>query len=557
MLKEVHIRNYVLIDRLNIDFKDGFSVMTGETGAGKSIILGAMNLLLGGRADSKTIMQGADKCTIEGSFSVDGYGLEQFFTDNGLDYDSNDTILRRELMQSGKSRAFINDTPVSLAVMRDLGCRLIDIHSQHQNLALGTESFQTEVVDTIASNTAIKAEYESCFDKWNGLKAELEHLKAEFESDNTDRGYLEFQLEGIEKARLTDGEQEQLEQESEILDHAEEIKQDLFRASEIMEGSDDGGAIQALKTALQSLRSAQKNLPDAAELAERLESCLIELKDIAATVDDCQEKVNFDPARLEQVNERLDLIYSLLKKHKRNSIAELLELAASIRSRLDRTDSFEDDIKRLEQQVSAAFKEMEKSAIRLTDTRKKASDIIIKQIKALLVPLGIPNVQFGIEITPSTGYDRNGHDDLRFMFSANKAVPMQEISEVASGGEIARVMLSIKTMIAGVRTLPTIIFDEIDTGVSGAVAEKMALLMEQMSGGGRQVLAITHLPQIAALGRTHYKVYKTDEKDATRTRIALLDYDERIREIASMMSGATLTQAALDNAKALIDNNGR
>lgn len=557
MLKEVHIRNYVLIDRLDIDFRDGFSVMTGETGAGKSIILGAMNLLLGGRADSKTIMQGADKCTIEGSFSVDGYGLEQFFTDNSLDYDPNDTVLRRELMQSGKSRAFINDTPVSLTVMRDLGCRLIDIHSQHQNLALGTESFQTEVVDTIASNTAIKAEYESCYDKWNGLKSELERLKAEFESDNTDRGYLEFQLEGIEKARLTDGEQEQLEQESEILDHAEDIKQDLFRASEIMEGSDDGGTIQALKTALQSLRSAQKNLPDAAELAERLESCLIELKDIAATVDDCQEKVNFDPARLEQVNERLDLIYSLLKKHKKNSIAELLEYAASIRSRLDRTDSFEDDIKRLEQQVNAAFKEMEKSAILLTDIRKKASDTIIKQIKALLVPLGIPNVQFGIEITPSTGYDRNGHDDLRFMFSANKAVPMQEISEVASGGEIARVMLSIKTMIAGVRTLPTVIFDEIDTGVSGAVAEKMALLMEQMSGGGRQVLAITHLPQIAALGRTHYKVYKTDEKDATRTRIALLDYDERIREIASMMSGATLTQAALDNAKALIDNNGR
>ncbi len=557
MLKEVHIRNYVLIDRLDIDFREGFSVMTGETGAGKSIILGAMNLLLGGRADSKTIMQGADKCTIEGSFSIDGYGLEQFFTDNSLDYDPNDTILRRELMQSGKSRAFINDTPVSLAVMRELGCRLIDIHSQHQNLALGTESFQTEVVDTIAANTAVKAEYESCFDKWNGLKAELERLKSEFESDNTDRGYLEFQLEGIEKARLTDGEQEQLEQESEILDHAEEIKQDLFRASEIMEGSDDGGAIQALKTALQSLRSAQKNLPDATELAERLESCLIELRDIAATVADCQEKVNFDPARLEQVNERLDLIYSLLKKHKKNSIAELLEYAASIRSRLDRTDSFEDDIKRLEQQVNAAFKEMEKAAIRLTDTRKKASDIIIKQIKALLVPLGIPNVQFGIEITPSTGYDRSGHDDLRFMFSANKAVPMQEISGVASGGEIARVMLSIKTMIAGVRTLPTIIFDEIDTGVSGAVAEKMALLMEQMAGGGRQVLAITHLPQIAALGRTHYKVYKTDEKDATRTRIALLDYDERIREIASMMSGATLTQAALDNAKALIDNNGR
>ncbi|MBR5936624.1 MAG: DNA repair protein RecN [Bacteroidaceae bacterium] len=557
MLKEVHIRNYVLIDRLDIDFKEGFSVMTGETGAGKSIILGAMNLLLGGRADSKTLLQGADKCTIEGSFSISGYGLEQFFSDNGLDFDPDDTILRRELLQSGKSRAFINDTPVSLTVLRDLGCRLIDIHSQHQNLALGTESFQIEVVDTIAANAAVKSEYESCFEKWNSLKTELERLKAEFESDTTDRSYLEFQLEGLEKAHLTDGEQEQLEQESEILDHAEEIKQDLFRASEIMEGSDDGGTLQALKSALQSLRSAQKNFPDATELADRLESCLIELKDIAATVSECQDEVNFDPARLDQVNERLDLIYSLQKKHKKNSISELLELAASIRARLDRTDSFEDDIKRLEQQVDAAGREMQKAANKLTESRKKASGSIIKEIKALLVPLGIPNVQFGIDISPSIGYDRSGHDDLKFMFSANKAVPMQEISQVASGGEIARVMLSIKSMIAGVRTLPTVIFDEIDTGVSGAVAEKMAYLMEQMAGGGRQVLAITHLPQIAAFGRTHYKVYKTDEKDATRTRIALLDYNERIREIASMMSGATLTQAALDNAKALIDNNGR
>ena len=506
MLKEVHIRNYVLIDRLDIDFKEGFSVMTGETGAGQSIILGAMNLLLGVRADSKTIMQGADKCTIEGSFSITGYGLEQFFTDNGLDFDPDDTILRRELMQSGKSRAFINDTPVSLAVLRDLGCRLIDIHSQHQNLALGKESFQIEVVDTIAANAAVKSEYESCFEKWNSLKTELERLKAEFESDTTDRSYLEFQLEGLEKAQLTDGEQEQLEQESEILDHAEEIKQDLFRASEIMEGSDDGGTVQALKSALQSLRSAQKNFPDATELADRLDSCLIELKDIAATVSDCQDKINFDPARLEQVNERLDLIYSLQKKHKRNSIAELLELAASIRARLDRTGSFEDDIKRLEQQVDTVFKDMDKAALKLTESRKKASGSITKEIKSLLVPLGIPNVQFGIEIAPSAGYDRSGHDDLKFMFSANKAVPMQEISGVASGGEIARVMLSIKSLIAGVRTLPTVIFDEIDTCVSGAVAEKMAFLMEQMAGGGRQVLAITHLPQIAAFGPTHYKV---------------------------------------------------
>jgi DNA repair protein RecN (Recombination protein N) len=556
MLKEIHINNYVLIDRLDIDFQEGFSVMTGETGAGKSIILGAMNLLLGGRADSKTIMQGADKCTIEGSFSIAGYGLEQFFKENELDYFPDDTTLRRELLQSGKSRAFINDTPVSLNQMRDLGCRLIDIHSQHQNLALGTQSFQLDVVDTIASNGNIKAKYEQSFENWSALKAELARLKAEFESDNTDREYLEFQLKGLDDARLKEGELQELEQESDILEHAEEIKQELYRASELISGDEDG-TLTRLRGALQALRSAQKNWPQAQELSERLDSCLIELKDIAETVDNAQEGINFDPARLEQVNERLDLIYALLKKHKKDSITELLELAESIRTRLDRSGSYELDIEKLTAQVEAAHADMEKCGAELTKSRRKASDVIIKDIKDLLVPLGIPNIQFGIDIQPAAEFDRTGHDDLRFMFSANKAVPMQEISQVASGGEIARVMLSVKSLIASVRTLPTIIFDEIDTGVSGAVAQKMALLMEQMAGGGRQVLAITHLPQIAALGHTHYKVYKTEEKDATRTRIALLDYNERIREIASMMSGATLSQAALDNAKTLIDSNGR
>lgn len=556
MLKEVHIRNYVLIDRLDIEFREGFSVMTGETGAGKSIILGAMNLLLGARADSKAILKDADKCTIEGVFGISGYGLEPFFREQDLDYDPDETILRRELSQSGKSRAFINDTPVSLTQLRDLACRLIDIHSQHRNLALGTESFQIEVVDTIARNEAVRTAYENCFDNWTSLSRELKRLQAEFESDTTDRGYLEFQLESLEKARLTDGEQEELEQESEILEHAEEIKQELFSASQLMEGSEDGGVVQAIKTALQSMRTAQRNYPAAAELAERLDSCLIELRDIAATTSDTVEEINFDPARLEEVNERLDLIYSLEKKHKKDSIAGLLELAASIKARLERTGSFEEDIERLKKQVDSARADMEKAAARLTDSRLNASRSIEKEIKDLLIPLGIPNVRFAVSITESDKFDRTGHDDLRFMFSANKAVAMQEISAVASGGEISRVMLSIKSLIAGVRTLPTIIFDEIDTGVSGAVAEKMALLMERMSGGGRQVLAITHLPQIAALGKMHYKVYKTDEKDATRTRITLLNYDERINEIASMMSGSTLTKAALDNAKALIDNNG-
>ena len=556
MLKEVHIRNYVLIDRLDIDFSDGFSVMTGETGAGKSIILGAMNLLLGGRADSKTLSQGADKCTIEGRFSINGYGLEQFFLDNDLDFDPDDTIMRRELSSQGKSRAFINDTPVTLTQLRDLGCRLIDIHSQHQNLALGTQSFQLDVVDTIASNSQAKELYIQSFDKWTELRNRLASLKAEFESDNTDREYLEFQLEGLDSARLREGEQEELEQESDMLNHAEEIKQDLFRASEIMT-ADEEGSVQRLRSALQSLRSAQKNVNQCTELADRLDSCIIELKDIADTVQDLEEDVSFDPARLEQVNERLDLIYSLLKKHKKENITQLLELAESIRTRLDRTGSYEFDIEQFTRQTDTARKEMEARAQELTATRRKASDVIIKDIKELLQPLGIPNVQFNVDLQPSQGYDRTGHDDVRFMFSANKAVPMQELAAVASGGEIARVMLCIKSLVAGVRSMPTIIFDEIDTGVSGAVAEKMALLMKQMAREGRQVLAITHLPQIAALGQRHYKVFKTDESDATHTRMAVLEGDDRIREIACMMSGSTLTQAALDNAKALIDNNGR
>ena len=556
MLNQVHIRNYVLIDRLDIQFREGFSVMTGETGAGKSIILGALNLLLGGRADSRTIRQGADKCTIEGTFAIAGYGLEQFFSDNGLDYDPNETIMRRELTASGKSRAFINDTPVTLTQLRDLGCHLIDIHSQHQNLALGTQPFQLDVVDTIAANSKVKTEYVQSFAKWSELKTRLARLKAEFDSDNTDREYLEFQLEGLESARLVSGEQEELEQEADILSHAEEIKQELFTAAQILSG-DESGCITKLRSALQYFRSAQKNYPQAQELADRLDSCLIELKDIAETADNAQEEINYDPARLEQVNERLDLIYSLLKKHKKESIAQLLELAGNIRTRLDRSSSYEFEIEQLTIQTESARVEMEKKASGLTQTRKKASDTIIRDIKELLAPLGIPNVKFSIEIQPSTVYDRNGHDDIRFMFSANRSVPMQEISQVASGGEIARVMLCIKSLMAGARALPTIIFDEIDTGVSGAVAERMAMLMKQMSDGNRQVLAITHLPQIAALGQTHYKVFKTDDQDATHTRIAVLDGDDRIREIAGMMSGSTLTQAALDNAKALIDNNGR
>lgn len=556
MLKEVHIQNYVLIDRLDIEFNDGFSVMTGETGAGKSIILGAMNLLQGGRADAKSLRQGQDKCTIEGHFSIAGYGLEQFFSENDIDIDTDDTIVRREIYSSGKSRAFINDTPVSLALLRILCSRLIDIHSQHQNLALGTESFQLDTVDTIAGDGTLLSEYSLAFDEWSSLSARLRQLKAEFESDTTDREYLQFQLDGIHEAHLTDGEQEELEQESELLEHAEEIKQDLFHAAQILE-NEEGGTIQEIRQALQALRSAQRNFRQAEDLSARMDSCLIELKDISDSIIDAQDSVSFNPERLQKVNDRLDLIYSLEKKHRKENIAQLLEYAQEISARLKHADSYEDDIRELTNQVKLAFTRMQKAASVLSESRRKAAQTIETDISKLLVPLGIPNVRFGISISEASDYDRTGHDSITFMFSANKAVPMQELSQVASGGEIARVMLSIKSLVAGARTMPTVIFDEIDTGVSGAVAEKMALLMKRMSGPDRQVLAITHLPQIAAMGQTHYKVFKTDESDATHTRIAVLDGEDRIREIAGMMSGSTLTQAALDNAKALIDNNGR
>lgn len=556
MLKEVHIRNYVLIESLDIEFNDGFSVLTGETGAGKSIILGALNLLLGGRADSKSISTNETKCTIEGRFSIDGYGMEQFFDSNELDWDPADTIMRRELYSTGKSRAFINDTPVTLNQLRELGCRLIDIHSQHQNLALGTQPFQLDVVDTISANPSVKAEYVKCYNNWSCLKERLSRLKSELETENADREYLTFQLEGLESARLQDGEQEELEQECTLLNHAEEIKQEMHKALDSL-SNDECGVITNLSTALQCLRSSQRNYPKIQEVVERVESCLIEIKDIAATTYQEQEGISCNPSRLEQVNSRLDLINSLLKKHKRATIAELLELAHNLQIRLTSSEDLEYEIEQLETQVKKAHILMTEQARKLTASRKQASQAIMNEIKKLLVPLGIPNVQFGIEIEPSSTYDTTGADDLKFMFSANKSVPMQELAAVASGGETARIMLCIKSLMAGARSLPTIVFDEIDTGVSGAVAEQMALLMKQMSHGGRQVLAITHLPQIAALGETHYKVFKRDDQEATHTHIAVLRGDDRIHEIAGMMSGSTLTQAALDNARALITNNGR
>lgn len=556
MLKSITIDNYVLIEHLEIDFHKGFSVLTGETGAGKSIILGAINLLSGQRADAKSIRQGADRCTIEGHFDISNYHLEDFFTDNGLDIDSSDTILRRDLSSNGKSRAFINDIPVTLTQLKELSNRLIDIHSQHQNLALGSQLFQTGFVDTIANNNTELNSYSKYFEEYIKLQKELSELKKQAANSNDDLDYIRFQYDTLLQAKLVDGEQEELEEELEILEHAEEIKEQLYRASMLFD-SDEGGVISNLKQILQSLRQASRNYSGAEELADRTESTLIEIKDIFAETTNAAESINFNPERLQQVNDRLDTIYSLQKKFKTDSVAGLITTMEQYGKQLDMAGSFDYIIEEVEKRLKNVEKALKKSADNLTSTRKKSASVIEKDISKMLVPLGIPNIQFHIDIQLKEIYDETGQDDIRFLFSANKAVPMQELSTVASGGELSRVMLSIKSLLAGAKTLPTIIFDEIDTGVSGAIADKMAQMMQQLCRNGHQVLAITHLPQIASYGEHHYKVYKEDNDDATRTGIMLLNRDERIIEIAQMMSGTSLSQAAIENAKSLIENNGR
>lgn len=556
MLKSITIDNYVLIEHLEIDFHKGFSVLTGETGAGKSIILGAINLLSGQRADAKSIRQGADRCTIEGHFDISNYHLEDFFTDNGLDIDSSDTILRRDLSSNGKSRAFINDIPVTLTQLKELSNRLIDIHSQHQNLALGSQLFQTGFVDTIANNNNELNSYSKCFEEYIKLQKELSELKKQAANSNDDLDYIRFQYDTLLQAKLVDGEQEELEEELEILEHAEEIKEQLYRASMLFD-SDEGGVISNLKQILQSLRQASRNYSGAEELADRTESTLIEIKDIFAETTNAAESISFNPERLQQVNDRLDTIYSLQKKFKTDSVAGLITTMEQYGKQLDMAGSFDYIIEEVEKRLKNVEKALKKSADNLTSTRKKSASVIEKDISKMLVPLGIPNIQFHIDIQLKEIYDETGQDDIRFLFSANKAVPMQELSTVASGGELSRVMLSIKSLLAGAKTLPTIIFDEIDTGVSGAIADKMAQMMQQLCRNGHQVLAITHLPQIASYGEHHYKVYKEDNDDATRTGIMLLNRDERIIEIAQMMSGTSLSQAAIENAKSLIENNGR
>ena len=550
MLRSLYIQHYALIEKLDIDFGSGFSVITGETGAGKSIILGAIGLLLGQRADVKSIRQGAAKCVIEARFEIAGYGMRPFFEENELEYED-ECILRREVYASGKSRAFINDTPASLVQMKELGEQLIDVHSQHQNLLLNKEGFQLNVLDILAHDEEELNNYQSLHREWKQVQQDLEDLIVLAEQNKADEDYIRFQLEQLEDAQLAAGEQEELELEADTLSHAEEIKAGLFRAGQVM-NSDEGGLLSALKECLNTMLGLQKVYPSAGELAERLESSYIELKDISQEVSGKEEEIEFNPVRLEEVNDRLNLIYTLQQKHRVTTVDELLALADDYAAKLANITSSDEQIEELKVRSEALYSKVKKQAAVLTKLRTAAAREVEKQMAARLIPLGMPNVRFRVEIGARKEPGVHGADTVNFLFSANKNGALQSISSVASGGEIARVMLSVKAMIAGAVKLPTIVFDEIDTGVSGEIADRMADIMQEMGDSDRQVISITHLPQIAARGRAHYKVYKQDNETETNSHIRRLADEERIEEIAHMLSGASLTDAALNNAKALL-----
>ena len=550
MITHLYIKNFTLIDELDIELYSGFSVITGETGAGKSIILGAIGLLLGQRADSKTIKQGADKCVIEAHFDLSRYDMRPLFDENEIEYDDTDTIVRRELTASGKSRAFINDTPVPLTVLKELGEQLVDVHSQHQNLLLNKQDFQLSVVDIIAKDAKELADYQQTYSQLLTAKSQLQELKDNIERNSQNLDFLQFQYDELTNARLTEGEQEELEQQSETMEHAEDIKSALYEADNALYG-DVGGAVSGVRTAMNALSGISKVMPQTAELAERLNSCHIELKDIADEVSSLLESTDFDPSELDRINDRLDKIYDLEKKYHVDTIEELLAKRDELQQQLNNIENSDETLAELEAKCQQLKANSQKQADVLTKMREKSAKEIERQLQQRLVPLGMPHVRFEVAVTAGE-LNKNGQDNVSFLFSANTSTPLQPVSQVASGGEIARVMLSLKALISGAVKLPTIIFDEIDTGVSGKIAEKMAEMMQEMGHQERQVISITHLPQIAALGSHHYRVSKEETPQGTKSQMQQLTDEERIREIAQMLSGSEITDAAIANAKQLL-----
>lgn len=550
MLKNLKISNYALIEKSDIDFSSGFSVITGETGAGKSIILGALGLLMGQRADSKVIKTNEKKCAVEAIFNIEGLHLEDFFTEHDIDYDAEECILRREVSSNGKSRAFINDTPVSASTLKCLAAEVIDIHSQHQNLLMGHEHFLLDILDSVAANQKEKTAYAQCFHQWNEETKELRRIKSQSEQDQANHDFLQFQLEQIEAANLQTDEQKNLEEEYQLLSHAEEIKGNLFDALNVF--SEEGGNTTGLlRTAAQNLNTISKVFPQAEALAERIESARIELEDISEELERHTENIEFDPARLQFVEERLNTIYSLEKKHQVDSIEELLKIKDNLSRQLNQIENVDEIIAEKEKNIEAIYRRLESLGKNITKSRKKAAETTVKHLTETLQTLGMPNAHLAFEVTPRKLPDTNGFDNVIFLFSANKNVPMQDVAQIASGGEIARLMLALKAFLSQRQKLPTIIFDEIDTGVSGTMAERMAQVMKIMAKNC-QVICITHLPQIAALGQQHYRVFKSEDENGTSSHITCLDEAQRIREVAKMLSGEEITEAAINNAKALL-----
>lgn len=557
MLRHLTINNYVLIEELDIDLQPGFSVMTGETGAGKSIILGALGLLMGQRADSGSIMPGAAKCTVEGIFDIERYGLQPLFEENELDYEPSECILRREVSANSKSRAFVNDSPVGLTVLRQIAMRLLDIHSQHSNLLLENPAFQLGVVDTVADHSELLGQYRELYARIVEAKRQLREAEESLAKRQSDEDYLRFQLDQLEEFNPQPGEDEELRQLQSELSHAEDIKIALSGIDALLNGSDgDGGigAIDALRRSCQTMQQIAHVYPAIEDYMNRLESVVIEVRDIASDINSRAEDVEYNPTRLQQVTERLDNLFSLEQKHHVGSAEDLIALTKDIRSQLDALSDSADNIQALQQQIAADTAHAKKLAEKLSANREKAAKQVEKLVAETITAMDMPAAIFSANVTKSTELLSSGQDNVTFLFSANKNMSLRPLADVASGGEMSRVMLALKALTSRLTHLPTIIFDEIDTGVSGKVASSMAQIMAQMSiGTGQQVLAITHLPQIAAKGCAHYFVYKKEEAGRTLTHIRQLDSEQRITELAHMLSGSTVTEAARENARLLLN----
>lgn len=560
MLQKLTINNYALIDNLEIGFDSGLNILTGETGAGKSIILGALSLILGQRAESKYFFNQQKKCVIEGTFKISGFHLADFFEDNDLDYET-ETVLRREISADGKSRAFVNDTPVNLTALKQLGEKLIDIHSQHATLEINDPEFQLLVVDSVARHSDLLFDYQSKFKAYKKSLSKLNQLIAENDKAKADLDYFQFQFDELDKGALVADEQELLEQELNTLNNAEEIKRALLNANYLLQDGEAAALLQ-LKEAGQALGTIEKYNPALAELHQRISSAIIELKDVAAEIDAIEQHTFVDEARAEEVNNRLSMIYNLQKKHRVSTITELLQIQEELSDKVQQALFGDEAIEKLQKQIATDKAELEKLAAQLSANRQKAIPDIEKQVLATLAEMGMGNSSLKIEQvsppplkagadSPKAMLTATGIDNIKFLFSANKGHALAEMSKVASGGELSRLMLSIKSIVAQYTALPTIIFDEIDTGVSGEVANKVGQIMERLAQN-LQVITITHLPQIASKGQSHYFVYKDDSEAATFTRIKQLSNNERVLEIAKMLSGDKPGESALQNARELL-----